>query len=344
MCQFLLLKWRLMKCFTEWYHIVVDKNNKQTIKTFTFISYFWYTKASYWNSQIGHLYYNLVTSSVLFSLKQLSEFSKSLICIIPYENIREIMMKLFNSILFNEEFITYYATKIIKVHILQVCHQFMNKFQVVQKDLHGSLQNHIKKIGSDFKKQGVYLTTASIAALFEYDLMKLNETSRSILWQALCKEIFFHETSHDNGCMRFNEVFNLKFSCQCLTQILLYSCLLINNLSNKELAVSALTIFKITSLWSVCLFTALQSDLNENYYLFLHINFIFLWSLADMKKGMLYIKLHVLWKNVCFFLNKLAKTETMPADVWTEDFSQPDKEAERSLSEDFTLQSQMYIW
>ena len=57
----------------------------------------------------------------------------------------------------------------------------MNEFQVVQKDLHGSLQNHVKKIKLNFKEQEVYLVTASIAALFEYDLMKLDGASKSIL-------------------------------------------------------------------------------------------------------------------------------------------------------------------
>ena len=57
----------------------------------------------------------------------------------------------------------------------------MNEFQIVQKDLHSSLQNHIKKIVLNFKKQGVYLTTASIAALFKYDLTKSDKISKSIL-------------------------------------------------------------------------------------------------------------------------------------------------------------------
>ena len=131
MCQFLLLKWRLMKCFTEQYHMIININNKQVIKTSASISHFWYTKASYQNPQIDCLYYHLMTSSVLFSLRQLSEFSRSLICIILYEGTKEIMMKLFNLTLPDKKFITCHAARIIKVYILQVCYQFMNEFWVV---------------------------------------------------------------------------------------------------------------------------------------------------------------------------------------------------------------------
>ena len=205
---------------------------------------------------------------------------------------------------------------IIKAYALQVLHWFMNEFQeVVQKILNGSLQNYVKKIGLGFKEQGVYLATASIAALFKYDLMKSDGALRLILWQTLCKEIFSYKTLYNDGCMRFDKVFNSKFSCQHSTQTLSCSCLLINNLSNKELTASASTIFKVTLLWSACLSTALWSGLNENYYLFLHVNFIFLWNLAGMEKSMSYIKFYVPWENVCFFLNKLAKTETMSVNV-----------------------------
>ena len=144
--------------------------------------------------------------------------------------------------------------------------------------------------------------------------------------------------------MRFDEAFNSMFSYQHLTQVLLCSYLLINDLSNEELAVSASTISEAASLWSACLSTALWSDLNENYYLFLHVNFVFLWSLAGVEKGMSYIKPHVPWEDVCFFLNKLAKTETMPVNVWVEDFSQPNEGAGGPLPKDFALQGQMYTW
>ena len=256
------------------------------------------------------------------------------------------IITLFNPI---EESITRRApsfeTMIIKAHALQVLHRSMNEFQeVVQKVLNGSLQNYVKKIGSGFKEQGVYLATASIAALFEYGLTKPDGAPRSILWRALCEEIFSCETSYDDGCMRFDEASNSMFSRQRPTQVLPCSCLSINDLSNEELAASASTISEAASLWSACLSTALRSGLDENYYPFLHVNFVFLWSLAGVEKGMSYIEPHVPWEDVCFFLNKLAKTETMPANVWAEDFPQPDEGAGGPLPEDFALRGQMYTW
>ena len=110
-----------------------------------------------------------------------------------------------------------FETMIIKAHTLQVLHWFINEFQeIVQKILNGSLQNYVKKIELSFKEQKVYLAIASIAAFFEYVLTKLDEASRLILWWALCKEVFFCETSYDDDCMRFDKVFNSKFSCQHL--------------------------------------------------------------------------------------------------------------------------------
>ena len=52
---------------------------------------------------------------------------------------------------------------------------------------------------------------------------------------------------------------------------------------------------------------------------------------------MLYIKSHVFWENVCFFLNKLVKMKTMPVNVWKEDFPQLDEKAGRPLPENFAL-------
>ena len=52
----------------------------------------------------------------------------------------------------------------------------------------------------------------------------------------------------------------------------------------------------------------------------------------------------MLWEDVCFFLNKLAKIDTISVNVWAEDFPQPDEKAERLLLKDFTFQGQMYTW
>ena len=131
----------------------------------------------------------------------------------------------------------------------------------------------------------------------------------------MCNEIFFYETSHDDNYIRFNKVFKLRFNSQYLTQILLYSSLLIKNLSEEELAVSASTIFKIALFWSACFLTVLWLNLNENYYPFLHVIFIFLWNLTGMKKGISYIKFYMFWKDICFFLNKLAKMKTILVNI-----------------------------
>ena len=344
-CWLLLLNWRLIKCFTARYHIAINNNDKQGRKTFTTISHYWYSKASYLNPQIDCLYHHLGIISNPFSLQQLSNYARLLTCIIPSEMAKESMIiTLFNLI---KELITCCAlsfkTMIIKAHILQVLHWFINEFQeVVQKVLNGSLQNYVKKIESGFKKQEVYLATASIAALFEYGLTKPDGVPRLILWQALCEEIFSCKTSYDDGCIRFDKAFNSMFSCQHLMQVLPCSCLSINDLSNEELAASASTISEAALLWSACLSTALWSGLDENYYPFLHVNFVFLWSLAGVEKGMSYIKPHVPWEDVCFFLNKLVKT--MPVNVWAEDFPQPDEGAGGPLPEDFALWGQMYTW
>ena len=331
--------------------MAIEDNDMRDRDTFAGVSRFWYSKASYRNPHVGRLYHHLAILSRHFSLQQLSNYAKSLTCVAPFENTRGSIMTLFNPILNGKESASLRAapleTKIIKAHALQFCNLPKDGLRaVVQEVRDGLLRDYVNKITSRFKEQGVFLAIANIAAILEYGVLRHDGTPRAIIWLALHDGIVLYEKSRISDQISLDTFLDHSHSRQmeASPKVFPRSSLSIDDLTTKELEASSSTIFDAATLWSVCFTTALQSPRNNNYHPFLHVVFVFLWSLANIEKGITYVEGHVPWDDVCFFLNTFTKSEAMPAKVEGEDFPQPDEGGGRPLPEDYLLRGQMYSW
>lgn len=329
--------------------MAIEDNDMRDRETFAGVSRFWYSKASYRNPHIGRLYHHLAILSRPFSLQQLSFYTRSLTSITPFQSARGTVMNLFNPILdgraVSSSRTTSFESRIIKAHAMQFRSLPQAEHRIIVGEIrNGSMTDHVLKVTSKFREQGVYLATANIAAVFEYGVLRSDGVPKAAIWLALCDEILHDQSLHDSTQSPSITTPDATEQSEPRPKVAPRTGLSVDDLTPKELEASSSNIFDAASLWSVCFSTALQFPRNPNYHPFLHVMFVFLWSLTGVARGITYVEGHVPWDDVCFFLNTFSKSEATEAKVEGEDFPQPDEGVGRPLPEDYVLRGQLYSW
>ena len=329
--------------------MAIEDNDMRDRETFAGVSRFWYSKASHRNPHVGRLYHHLAILSRPFSLQQLSNYAKALTCINPFESARGSIMTLFNPILNGKASsnlrATSFETKIIKAHALQFCNLPKGDYKAIVREVRdGLLRDHVNKVTSKFKEQGVFLAIASIAAILEYGVLRHDGTPKAIIWLALRDGIAVYEKVRSANQMSLDASLDQPRQFEASSKVFPRSSLSIDDLSLLELEASSSTVYNAASLWSVCFSTALQSPHNSNFHPFLHVMFVFLWSLVSIEKGITYVEGLVPWDDVCFFLNTFSKSEGMATKIEAQDFPQPAEGVGRPLPEDYLMRGQLYSW
>ena len=328
------------------YRMAIEDNDMRDRETFAGVSRYWYGKASYQSPNIGRLYHHLAILSRPFSLQQLSNYARSLTCITPFESARGSVMTLFNPVLSGKDSaslrVASFETRIIKAHALQVCNFPRDEFwTIVQEVRNGALKDHVNKVTSKFKEQGVFLAIACIAAILEYGALRKDGSPKALLWITFRDAIALVEKLHDR-----DQGLPVPSSGKTgtVSKIMPRSGPAIAELTTQELDNSSHIVFEAASLMFACVSTALQSPRNNNFHPFLHVVFVFLWSLASTEEGMSYVEGHVPWEDVCFFLNTLSKAKAVAVEVFQDNFPQPAEGMGRPLPEDYPMRGQMFTW
>ena len=316
-------------------------------ETFAGISRYWYTKASYHNPHIGRLYHHLAILSRPFSLQQLSNYCKALTCVSPFVSALNSILTLFNPILSGKESTSLrlndFDIRIIKAQAIQVLNLSKEEFWTIVEEIrNGSLSDHVNRITSRFKEQGVFLANALNAAILEHGVPRQGGAPGGLIWLGFCNDIIGGEALQSTKPTSTESSTSTTSSDPAL-RFLPRPKVSVDEIPVKQLEESYTTIHESASIWSVCLSTALQSPRNPNFYPFLHIIFVFLWSLTRFEKGISYVEAYVPWEDLCFFLNTL-KTGALAATVLQEGFPQPSEGVGRPLPEDYMLRGQVYSW
>jgi len=135
----------------------------------------WYNKAADKEPNIGRLYHHLALLERPFTLEQLSLYTRSLTCVVPFESDREGIMSLFNPILQGG----------VTVHPRSFEHLFLHahttlftsqipgstdKFDMTIDELerHDLFDKYITKARTNFKRSRALIAISNIAALFDY--------------------------------------------------------------------------------------------------------------------------------------------------------------------------------
>ncbi|MCJ1405751.1 hypothetical protein MMC11_008981, partial [Xylographa trunciseda] len=168
------------------YRMAIEDDDIRDREVWSGVARFWYGKAADKSPNVGRLYHHLAILARPYTLQQLSLYTRSLTCIVPFESAKGSIMTLFNPILEGRES-AYHRTSsmetvLIKAHgILFTGGSVQDFTSCVEQLRSGLIDNYIGRVTAKFKEQGVFAALSNISALFEYGILRPKGSSRSTL-------------------------------------------------------------------------------------------------------------------------------------------------------------------
>ena len=298
---------------------------------------FWYAKAADKSPNVGRLYHHLAILARPYTLQQLSLYTRSLTCILPFESAKGSIMTLFNPIL-EERDSAYHRspsmeTIFIKAHGILFTNGSMEVyFDSVQQLLSGLIDNNIGRITAKFKEQGVFAALSNIASLFEYGALRVKGGSRSTL------RLAYEDLRRQKGT-HVDDQHSENVEATSAPQ---EASLSLDPMTAREKEVSLLSIARASTLAFGNLSVALRRIGDRNVDPLVHVYFAFLNSIVKIESAFKPLENEVPWSEIASFLNSLAKTDNMSPRVLNKAFPKPDKGFGRPLPEDFNMRG--HLW
>ncbi|MCJ1395728.1 hypothetical protein MMC18_008614 [Xylographa bjoerkii] len=318
------------------YRMAIEDDDIRDREVWSGVARFWYGKAADKSPNVGRLYHHLAILARPYTLQQLSLYTRSLTCIVPFESAKGSIMTLFNPILEGRESAYHRSssmeTVFIKAHGLLFTGGSMHEFlDCVQQLRGGLLDNYIGRVTGKFKEQGVFAALSNISALFEYGILTAKGTSRSTL------RLVFEEMLTRRGAANIDQsVDNAEATPSAQPALQSGSATLQEQEASLRMVACASNIAFDT------LSIALRRVGDKNVYPLANVYLVLIYSLLNIEKAMTMLETRIPWADIAQFLTSLAKPQTMTSKVLSGEFPRPDEGIGRPLPEDFLMRGQLW--
>ncbi|KAL8919040.1 MAG: hypothetical protein Q9208_007006 [Pyrenodesmia sp. 3 TL-2023] len=328
------------------YRMAIEEHDVQDREIWGGVARFWYSKAADKRPEIGRLYHHLAILARPNSLQQLSFYSRSLACLVPFISARSSIMTLFQPMLegkvSSQHRLRTFEVAFIKIHANLFVHErptpeVMELYENVRT---GLLDDYIGRVTTRFREQGVSIAITNIAAIFEYGALGAEQTSRSIFrisfLEVWAQKLRDRETASGKAetALEIDED-KQKTLIESLEQQVAHPP------SETDIASSAQLIEFAVQITFTVLTIVLQRPGDKNVFPIVHITFCFIWSLAGVEKLLRYVEQDVPWVDICSFLNALAKPDAMTPKIWAKTLPMPDGGVTQPLPEDYVMRGQL---
>ena len=321
------------------YRMAIEDDDIKDREVWSGVARFWYEKAANKSPNTGRLYHHLAILARPYTLQQLSLYTRSLTCIIPFESSKASIMTLFSPILEGKESAFYRASSMetifIKAHALLFTGGSSLAYnECIQRLCNGVFDNYIRRVTAKFKEQGVFAALSNISSLFEYGALAVDGTSRSTLWLAFEESRSRKEAA--KASQRPENVENAPSPPSRPAKAV--------PLSPKERDKSLRSIARASELAFGTLRIALLRLGDKNVYPMIHVYLVFIYSMLDIDDAMHIFEQHVPWVEIVDFLNSMiklsAEPDMSPSRVFAKPFPTPHDGVGRPLPEDFVMRGQ----
>ena len=331
------------------YRMAIEDDDIRDREVWSGVARFWYSKAADKTPKVGRLYHHLAILARPYTLQQLSLYTRSLTCVIPFESARGSIMTLFTPILNGKESAyprpSSFETIFIKAHGILFAGKSLEDFDatVARLTSEGVLDNYIGRITAKFKEQGVFAAVANIAALFEYggamrqsdlpmsifrlafkELRDAEAETKAAEAKAIAKSKALEENQPSLSSQQLLESsFDMNSNSTQSSSVNSIQSGLETNLETKtplELESSVKVIIRASKLAFGTLSVCLQRIGDKNVLPLIGVYLVFLWDLAQAREAVKYVESDIPWAEICSFLNALAKPEALTSRVRSEEF------------------------
>lgn len=335
------------------YRMAIEDDEPRDREVWSNVAKFWYNKASDKSPSVGRLYHHLAILARPYTLEQLSLYTRSLTCVIPFESAKGSIMTLFNPVLHSKDATqrrpSSFETVFIRAHAIFFASKPMDSSalfdttvdELKQDDL---LDKHITRAGARFKETGAYAAISNIAALFEYGFAK-DGASRSRLRSVFEDTQVIKEEGKKSAAANRSDSVNLPPSNGPPYPGF-------DNTMTSGTNDSVVSISQPSKLASITLEICLKRSKDSNVYPLVHVYLAFFRSLIIVLRNCKHfeqdtvlktIERDIPWAALCLFLDTLAvDPQVMTPRVWDDEFPMPVREKGRPLPEDFIMRGQLY--
>lgn len=338
------------------YRMAIEEIDMRDREIWSNVARMWYNKAADRSPNVGRIQHHLAVLARPVIVQQLFYYSKSLVSVVPFINARESIMLLFSPFLDEEKAAnTYQKHAVIESSLVTAFGILFTRGPVVDYTRYAAqftknLDPSITRMGVKWKTQGPEVASSLVAGLLDYG----NEASW--LWKAYNdnmaavksrradpEETDLIKLEHEDAKNR--EVLREEFwqtvnedSYEFVNQPAAHREAGPESKfeSSGEVAAHVLPLFHQTTL------IVAQKLGDKNIVAFMSFILSFLWSLAYIPGGLMYIESYVPWLRAITFLNTLGRSGVSEERVESEAFPQPISGTGRQLPEDFPMRG--LIW
>jgi len=317
------------------YRMAIEDDDIRDREVWSGVARFWYGKAADKSPNVGRLYHHLAILARPYTLQQLSLYTRSLTCIIPFESAKGSIMTLFSPVLEGKESAHHRSSSMevvfIKAHGLLFTGGSIKDFtECVQQLLGGLIDTYIGRLTAKFKEQGVFAALSNIASLFEYGVLRARGGSRSSL------RLAFEEVRAQG------QITNAHQNAETASAMQTAAPPTVDPQTPREREASLRTINHALDLTFGTLAIALRRLGDKNVYPLVHVYLVFIYSTVGVEKAMAPLECGIPWSDLASFLTALAKPEAMTSMVLGEKFPKPVEGVGRPLPEDFLMRGQLW--
>ncbi|MCJ1433520.1 hypothetical protein MMC27_002883 [Xylographa pallens] len=314
------------------YRMAIEDDDIRDREVWSGVARFWYAMAADKSPNVGRLYHHLAILARPYTLEQLSLYTRSLTCIIPFESAKGSIMTLFNPILEGKDSVYHRTssmeTVFIKAHgILFTGGNVQDFTNCVQQLQNGLIDNYIGRVTAKFKQQGVFAALSNISALFEYGVLRPKGTSRSTLRVAFEEMLSQRGTANTDPASDNSEAVPSDIP---------------ESMTSREQEASLRMVACASSIAFGTFSIALRRIGDRNVFPLAHVYLVFVYSLLNIEKAISLLETRIPWEDIAQFLTSLAKPENMTSKVSSERFPRPDEGIGRPLPEDFLMRGQLW--
>jgi len=333
--------------------MAIEDDEPRDREVWSNVAKFWYNKASDKTPVVGRLYHHLAILARPYTLEQLSLYTRSLTCVIPFESAKGSIMTLFTPVLQSKDTVqrrpSSLETLVIRAHAILFTSkplgspdQFDATVDEIERD--GLFERYIIKSGTRFKETGAFIAISNIAAIFEYGFAR-DGKSKSRLRKAFEYAQTIKEEAAKSVLGKPNDPMDLPPPSGPPDADA-------DNSTKLESDDSSVLTPQSSRLAFISLDICLKRPRDSNVYPLVHVYFGFIWSLIIVQQACKYfeqdtvlktIEKDIPWIGVCLFLNTLAADpQAMTSKTRRQDFPRPFNETGRPLPEDFVMRGQLF--
>lgn len=310
------------------YRMAVEEVDMRDRDTWSAVSRYWYGRAADKTPEVGRLQHHHAVLARPNLLQQLFYYSKALTSIEPFTNARDSISLVFGPLLdasrpVNPSNPAVLAT-FVKVHGL-----FFTRGEIAQSlsladEFIGQLDAHIVSVGTVFREQAVYMTSANYASIFDFGHTesRLYPMFAAKNFQKPKSEIIDAAYQHWKTKPHEEGIIGLRKT---------------PNNAEVKFESSDQTVSFASHLAFLTLDVILQRTSDRKILPSAHLSLAFLWCMALVPKSMEFIQADVPWKRIATYLNSLIKPETDMTKIASEEFPVHETGSARQLPEDFFI-------